>query len=121
MTLFVHSLVEFLSNWMYLICFVIVIMAGFDDDDFSLSGLNQQGHELDVTVISSSDDDNYGGLLEYAQQLGEGEISDKTSSMEGGIQAGVEPCVEPCVEPNDSNFPISKEILIHCCTKLNWN
>ena len=51
---------------MYLFCFVIiVIMVGFDDDDFSLSGLMQQGHELDVTVISFSDeDDNYGGLLE---------------------------------------------------------
>ena len=110
MTLFVHSLVEFLSDRMYLICFIIVIMVGFDDDDFSLSGLNQQGHELDVTVISSSDDDNYGGLLECVQKLGEGEISDKTSSMEGGVQAGVKPCDEPCVEPNASNFPISKII-----------
>ena len=62
-------LVESCSNWMYLICFVIVIMAGFgfDDDDFSLSGLMQEGHEFDVTVISSSsDDDNYGGLLDCA-------------------------------------------------------
>ena len=42
-------------------------MAGFEDDAFSLSELTQQGHELDVTVISSSDeDDNYGGLLECA-------------------------------------------------------
>ena len=43
-------------------------MAGFEDNDFSLSGLMQQGHELDVTVISSSDDDDdsYGGLLECA-------------------------------------------------------
>ena len=51
-------------------------MAGFDDDDFSLSGLMQQGHELDATVISSSsdEDDNYGGLWECAQNLG-GEIS----------------------------------------------
>ena len=63
-----HSLVESHGDRMYLICFVIIfIMAGFENDDnFSLSGLTQQGHELDVTVISSSDDedDNYGGLLE---------------------------------------------------------
>ena len=84
MTLFVHSLVESHSDRMYLICFVIFIMAGFDEDDFSLSGLMQQGHELDVTVISSSsdDDDNYGGLLECARKLGGGEISNKTSSLE---------------------------------------
>ena len=62
-----HSLVEYCGNRMFFFCFVIVIMAGFEDDDFSLSGLTQQGHELDVTVISSSDeDDNYGGLLECA-------------------------------------------------------
>ena len=40
-------------------------MAGFDDDDFSLSGLTQ-GHEFDVTVTSSSSDDNYDGLLDCA-------------------------------------------------------
>ena len=87
-------------------------MAGFeDDDDFSLSGLMQQGHELDVTVISSStdEDDNYGGLLECAQKLG-GEISYKTSSLEGGLQPGVKPGIEPCVKPNASTFPISKII-----------
>ena len=61
-----------LESWsvqMYLICFVIVIMAGFgfDDDDFSLSGLMQEGHDFDVTVISSSsDNDNYDGLLDCA-------------------------------------------------------
>ena len=78
---------------------------GFDDDDFSLSGLTQEGHDFDVTVISSSsDDDNYDGLLDCAQKLA-GEISDKTStSMEGGVQPGV----EPGVEPGASNFPISK-------------
>ena len=82
-------------------CFVIlfIIMAGFDDDDFSLSGLMQEGHDF-VTVInsSSSDDENYDGLLKCAQQLA-GEISDK-SSMEGGVQPGVEPGV--------LNIPISK-------------
>ena len=58
-------------------------MAGFDDDDFSLSGLTQEGHDF-VTVInsSSSDDENYDGLLECAHQLA-GETSNK-SSMEGG-------------------------------------
>ena len=85
-------------------------MAGFDDDDFSLSGLTQEGHRLDVTtVISSSDDDeNYDGLLDCARML-TGEISDKTTrAIEGGMQAGVEPCVEPNVEPGPSNIPISK-------------
>ena len=103
MALFVHSLVESRGDQMYFFCFVIiVIMAGFEDNDnFSLSGLTQQGHQLDVTVISSSDeDDNYGGLLGCARQLG-GEISKKTSTfVEGGIQ--------PLVEPNTSNFLISK-------------
>ena len=88
---------------MYFFCFVIiVIMAGFEDNDnFSLSGLTQPGHQLDITVISSSDeDDNYGGLLECARQLG-GETSEKTSTLvEGGIQ--------PLVELNASNFLISK-------------
>ena len=101
---------------MYLICSVIfVIIAGFEDNNFSLSGLTQEGHELDVTVISSSsDDDNYDGLLDCARKLA-GEISDKTS-LEGGIQPGVEPGVEPGVkpgvepgvEPGPSNFPISE-------------
>ena len=74
-------------------------MAGFDDDDFCLSGLTQEGHDF-VTVInsSSSDDENYDGLLECACQLA-GETSDK-SSMEGGMQPGVEPGV--------SNILISK-------------
>ena len=72
---------------------------GFDDDDFSLSGLTQEGHDS-VTVInsSSSDDENYDGLLECARQLA-GETSNK-SLMEGGMQAGVEPGV--------SNILISK-------------
>ena len=73
---------------------------GFDDANFSLSGLMQEGHDS-VTVInssSSSDDENYDGLLECACQLA-GETSNK-SSMEGGMQPGVEPGV--------SNFLISK-------------
>ena len=61
---------------------------------------------MGVTVISSSDkDDNYGGLLEYARQLG-GEITPMATSLEGGIK----PLVEPLVKPNASNFPISKSV-----------
>ena len=31
-------------------------MTGFDDDDFSLSGLMHEGLKLDVTVAANSDD-----------------------------------------------------------------
>ena len=81
---------------------------GFDDNDFSLSGLMQKGHDNVVTVInsSSSDDENYDCLLECAHKLA-GETSDK-SSMEGGIQGGVKPGVKPGVEPGVSNMPIPK-------------
>ena len=98
-----HSLVESRSDQTYIFCFVILIMAGFDDNDFSLSRLMQQGHELDVTVISSSsDDDNYGGLVECARKLG-GEISHKTSSLEGGHAASFRGrCRAKCFE--FSNF-----------------
>ena len=73
---------------------------GFDDDNFSQSGLTQESPD-NATVISSSDDENYDGLLACACKLA-GETSDK-SSMEGGIQAGVEPGVGPGV----LNIPIS--------------
>ena len=64
-------------------------------------------HKKDMILLqwlnsSSSDDENYDGLLECAHQLA-GETSDK-SSMEGGMQPGVEPGVEPGV----SNIPIPK-------------
>ena len=92
-------------------CFVIVIliMAGFydDDDDFSLSGLTQEGHDF-VTVIesSSSSDENYHGLLHCACQLA-GE-SDK-SSIEGGVQGGVvHAVVDQDVVETASNLPIPK-------------
>ena len=79
---------------------ILIIMAGFgfgfDDDDFSLSGLMQEAHD-NVTVISSSDEENYDGLLECACKLA-GE-----TAMEGGIQGGVKPGVEPGV----LNMPIS--------------
>ena len=102
----VHSKLESHGDRMYLICLVIfVIMAGFEDDDFLLSGLTREGHEFDVTTVisSSSDDENYDDLLDCARKLA-GEISDKTSAVEGGVQPGV----EPCVETGPSNFPISK-------------
>ena len=70
---------------------------GFDDDDFSLSGLTQESRD-NVTVISSSDDENYDGLMECACKLA-GE-----TSIEGGVKPGVEPGVEPGV----SNMPISE-------------
>ena len=69
MSLLLHSKLESHSYQMYLICFVIVIMAGFgfDDNNFSLSGLTQEGHDFNVTVISSSsDDENYDGPLDCA-------------------------------------------------------
>ena len=59
-----------------------------------------------VINSSSSDDENYNGLLECACQLA-GETSNK-SSMEGGMQPGVEPGVKPGVEPGVLNIPISK-------------
>ena len=92
-------------------CFVIVIliMAGFydDDDDFSLSGLTQEGHDFVTVIESSSDDDeNYHGLLDCARQLA-GE-SDK-SSIEGGIQGGVmHAVVDQDVVETASNLPIPK-------------
>ena len=55
---------------------------------------------------SSSDDENYDGLLECARKLA-GETSDK-SSMEGGVQAGVEPGVKPGVKPGVLNMAIPK-------------
>ena len=51
---------------------------GFDDDDFSLSGLTQESRD-NVRVISSSDDENYDGLMACARKLA-GE-----TSIEGGV------------------------------------
>ena len=58
----------------------------------------QEGHDNVTVISSSSDDENYDGLLECAHKLA-GETSDK-SSMEGGIQGGVKPGV--------LNMPIPK-------------
>ena len=90
-------------------CFVILIliMAGFyDDDDFSLSGLTQEGHDSVTVIESSSDDENYHGLLDCAHQLA-GE-SDK-SSIEGGMQGGVvHAVVDQDVVESVLNLPIPK-------------
>ena len=93
------NLIAYRHMFCFIILFIIMAGFGFDNDDFSLSGLMQEGHDS-VTVInsSSSDDENYDGLLECAHQLA-GETSNK-SSMEGGMQ--------PDVEPGVSNIPISK-------------
>ena len=83
-------------------------MAGFyDDDDFSLSGLTQEGHDFVTVIESSSDDDeNYYGLLDCTCQLA-GE-SDK-SSIEGGVQGGVvHTVVDQDVVETASNLPIPK-------------
>ena len=82
-------------------------MAGFyDDDDFSLSGLTQEGHDFVTVIESSSDDENYHGLLDCACQLA-GE-NDK-SSIEGGVQGGVvHAVVDQDVVESVSNLPISK-------------
>ena len=83
-------------------------MAGFyDDDDFSLSGLTQEGHDF-VTVIesSSSDNENYHGLLDCAHQLaGESDKSSIQGGMQGGVVHGV---VAQDVVETASNLPISK-------------
>ena len=66
----------------------------------------QQGHKLDVPVISFSDeDDNYGGLLECGWQPG-GQISEKNTMSTMSVQGGF----EPLVKPHASNFLISKSV-----------
>ena len=59
-----------MSFKVFLLLVCVIVMANFfdDEDDFSLSGLTQEGHENDVTVISDSDD-NYEGLLACAKAL----------------------------------------------------
>ena len=70
---------------MYIYLCALLIMAGsFDDDNLSLSGLMQEGHEVDVTVISDSEesDDNLAGLFECAKVLETGKKFDDTSKHE---------------------------------------
>ena len=80
---------------------------GFDDDEYSLAGLMQQGHKLDVTVISSSsdDEDNYNGLLKCAKQL-RGVISETDNS----IMSTCESYVESNVKQLGGRMPISKSL-----------
>ena len=90
---------------------------GFDDDNFSLPGLTQEGHKFDVTVIDfPSDDDNYSDLLECARKLGRN-ISEKLSSLEGGIQPGV----KPGVKPKESSFLISKNVNMLQSLQTPWH
>ena len=82
-----HSLLESHSIRMYFcVFFALFIMAGIfdDDEDFSLSGLTQEGHEVDVTVISNSEEsvDNFAGLLEWAKLLETGKKRVETSKSE---------------------------------------
>ena len=90
-------------------CFVILIliMAGFyDDDDFSLSGLTQEGHDSVTVFESSSDDENYHGLLDCARQLaGESDKSSIEWSMQGGVMHAV---VDQDVVESVLNLPIPK-------------
>ena len=48
-----------LVAYRHMFCFVIlfIIMAGFDDDNFSLSGLMQEGHDFFMVINSFSSDD----------------------------------------------------------------
>ena len=64
----------------FCVFFALFVMAGFDDDDYSLSGLTQEGHEVDVTVIFDSEEsvDNFAGLLECAKVLETGKKCVKT-------------------------------------------
>ena len=67
---------------------LLVMMAGsFDDDNFSLSGLTQEGHEVYVTVISNSEesDDNLAGLFECAKVLETGVKRVETSKHEDSM------------------------------------
>ena len=52
-------------------------MNGLDHDNFSLSGLMQEGHKTNVTVIPEyEDNDDYDDLLDCAKQLAGQEISE---------------------------------------------
>ena len=63
---------------------------GFDDDDFSLSGLTQESCD-NVAVISSSDDENYDGLMACACKLA-GETSIEGASREVSSQVSSQVC-----------------------------
>ena len=82
--------------YLFVLC-LITIMARFDDNNFSLSGLMQEGQELNINAISESDENNnYGGLLDCAKQLaGQGisklkKQSITSTSEQGAVELSVE-------------------------------
>ena len=60
--------------YFFSVCFILVAMAWFDDD-YSLAGLTQEGHEIMIQTISSDEDEavdaesNFRLLLEGARAL----------------------------------------------------
>ena len=70
-------------------------MAGFDfsDNEYSLAGLTQESWNVNVTVISDSDDgvDNYASLLECVKLLGKGENMDSSNISDHHVKPNVEP------------------------------
>ena len=62
---------------MYFLC-VVLVMVSFYDDDYSLAGLTQEGHEVEIQDISSDDEpldpeSNFRLLLEGARALSSSE------------------------------------------------
>ena len=77
----------------FFILLPIVIMAGFlsDNDKYFLAGLTHEGHEVDVTMISDSEN-NYTCLLECARLLSGGEKDNNFNSdvaEPGSVKLGV--------------------------------
>ena len=74
---FCHFSLEIESNHMYFFC-VLFVMASFYDDDHSLAGLTQEGHEVEIQDISSDDEpidaeSNFRLILEDAKALSSSE------------------------------------------------
>ena len=68
--IFCHVSLGNRSNHMYFLC-VLLVMALFYDNDYSLTGLTQEGHEVEIQDISSDDEpeSNFRLLLEGARAL----------------------------------------------------
>ena len=97
----------YFKAFLLLVC--VIVMANFfdDEDDFSLSGLTQEGHEIDVTVISDSDD-NYEGLLACAKALETEEKEKFNSKSDHAVVLNELPEGHvPEVRPEGSAFEIS--------------
>ena len=77
-------------------------MAGFDfsDNEYSLAGLTQESWEVDVTLISDSDDgvDNYAGLLKCVKLIGKGENTDNSNISDHYVKPNAEPDVKHTVK-----------------------